>query len=114
MSSTNNIRCNTVIINNHASRPSYKEVLVSNSVQPSPVKVHSKDKRSTGIGSDANLFMVSRRLIGPKNESASTSQSGSQEKVIPENGRKETNMARKAEISKNYQHKGKFDPRYGF
>ena len=113
MSSTNNIRCNTVIINNHASRPSYKEVLVSNSVQPSPVKVHSEDQRSTGIGLDAESLYGIGRLMGPKNESASTSQSGPQEKVIPENGRKETNMARKAGISKDHQYKGKFDPRYG-
>ena len=110
-----NYYCNHVIINNHnLTKPSYRDVLTSQPVQPSAPKVHSKDKRSTGIGLDANLFMVSGRLMGPKNESASTSQSGPQEKVIPENGRKETNMARKAEISKNYQHKGKFDPRYGF
>ena len=46
------------------------------------------------------------RLMGPRNESASTSQSGPQEKVIPENGRKDTNMARKAGISKDHQQKG--------
>jgi hypothetical protein len=51
--------------------------------------------------------------MGPKNEFVSTSRSGPQEKVIPENGRKGTNMARKAEISKDHPHKGKFDPRYG-
>ena len=67
MSSTNNIRCNTVIINNHASRPSYKEVLVSNSVQPSAPKDYSKDKRSTGIGSDAKVFSEFKNKIYSKN-----------------------------------------------
>ena len=50
--------CNQVIINNHnLIKPSYRDVLTSQPVQPSAPKVHSEDQRSTGIGSDANNFM---------------------------------------------------------
>ena len=52
--------------------------------------------------------------MGPRNESASTSQNGPQEKGIPGNVRKDTNMARIAGNSKRHQQKGKFNSRNGY
>ena len=109
-----NYYCNNVIINNHnQTKPSYRDVLTSGSDQPYAPKDHSNDKRSTDIGSDAKLLMVSRGLMGLGNESASTSQNGPQEKVVPRNGRKDINVDSVAWNPKWHQNKGKFNPSYG-
>ena len=43
---SNNIYCNTVVINNYPSRPTYKEILASQNDQPATAKVSFHSNRS--------------------------------------------------------------------
>ena len=71
---SNTIYCNTVVINN-CSKPTYKEILASQSGHASVAQYHSDGKRSESIISDAKVYMVSGESGGRTNESKSRNES---------------------------------------
>ena len=43
----NNIKCETVIINNYVGKPTYKEILTSRPAQPVAARLHSRSIKSS-------------------------------------------------------------------
>ena len=80
-----NITCNTVVVNNYQSKPSYRDILVPRSEQPSAAKDHSNGKRSNCISSYAKLNMVSGDCGGQMNGSELKERIERQTGNVPEN-----------------------------
>ena len=108
-----NITCNTVVLNNYQSKPTYKEILASQSGHASIAQCHSHGKRSNCISSDAKLNMVSGDSGGRVNESKSRSRLEEQAKDVPENKIRDSKATDHPKWTKDSSNNQKLDEPHG-
>lgn len=108
-----NITCNTVVLNNYQSKPTYKEILASQSGHASIAQCHSHGKRSNCISSDAKVHMVSGESGGRVNESKSRNRLEEQAKDVPENKIRDSKATDHPKWTKDSSKNQKLDETHG-